>query len=69
MMITLLLDRPSVSAYPPTGFVEVTLGDEVKMSCKGEGVPHPMITWSRKVIFSENLQKSIITESTHISER
>ncbi|CAH1998062.1 unnamed protein product [Acanthoscelides obtectus] len=40
-----VLHSPSVDPYPPTGFLQVRLGEEVRMSCKGTGVPYPIITW------------------------
>uniref|UniRef100_A0A6P7FID7 Hemicentin-1-like n=1 Tax=Diabrotica virgifera virgifera TaxID=50390 RepID=A0A6P7FID7_DIAVI len=44
-----VLHSPSVEPFPPTGFLQVRLGEEVRMSCKGEGIPYPIITWSSKV--------------------
>ncbi|XP_072398767.1 limbic system-associated membrane protein-like [Diabrotica undecimpunctata] len=43
-----VLHSPSVEPFPPTGFLQVRLGEEVRMSCKGEGIPYPIITWSSK---------------------
>nr|CAH7752768.1 unnamed protein product [Callosobruchus chinensis] len=43
-----VLNSPSVEPYPPTGFLQVRLGEEVRMSCKGTGVPYPIITWYYK---------------------
>ncbi|XP_060520740.1 limbic system-associated membrane protein-like [Cylas formicarius] len=43
-----VLHPPSVEPFPPTGFLKVKLGEEVRMSCKGRGVPYPIITWSSK---------------------
>ncbi|XP_074028174.1 opioid-binding protein/cell adhesion molecule homolog isoform X2 [Leptinotarsa decemlineata] len=43
-----VLHSPSVEPFPPTGFLQVKLGEEVRMSCRGGGVPYPIITWSSK---------------------
>ncbi|KAJ8940661.1 hypothetical protein NQ314_010637 [Rhamnusium bicolor] len=43
-----VLHSPSVEPFPPTGFLQVKLGEEVRMSCKGGGVPYPIITWFSK---------------------
>ncbi|EFA00901.2 limbic system-associated membrane protein isoform X2 [Tribolium castaneum] len=43
-----VLHPPSVEPFPPTGFLQVKLGEEVRMSCKGSGVPYPIITWYTK---------------------
>ncbi|XP_019877111.1 limbic system-associated membrane protein [Aethina tumida] len=40
-----VLHAPSVEPFPPNGFLEVRLGEEVRMSCKGGGVPYPIINW------------------------
>ncbi|XP_044766457.1 neogenin-like isoform X2 [Coccinella septempunctata] len=39
-------DPPSVSPFPPTGFLQVKLGEEVRISCTPSGVPYPIITWN-----------------------
>lgn len=44
-----LLDPPSVVPFPHTGFLEVTLNEEVRMSCRGDGVPYPIVRWYYKV--------------------
>lgn len=44
------LDHPLVKPDPPSGFLEVKLGEEVKMSCKASGVPKPIVTWKHNVI-------------------
>ncbi|XP_030752810.1 neurotrimin-like [Sitophilus oryzae] len=43
-----VLHPPSVEPFPLTGFLQVKLGEEVRMSCKADGVPYPLITWTRK---------------------
>ncbi|KAG5892024.1 hypothetical protein JTB14_024464 [Gonioctena quinquepunctata] len=43
-----VLHPPSVEPFPPNGFLQVKLGEEVRISCKGGGVPYPIITWSSK---------------------
>ncbi|KAJ8938543.1 hypothetical protein NQ318_016914 [Aromia moschata] len=43
-----VMQPPSVKPFPHTAFLQVKLGEEIRMSCKGEGVPYPIITWSRK---------------------
>lgn len=43
------IDPPSVEPFPPNGFLQVKLGEEVRISCKGSGVPYPIITWYTKV--------------------
>lgn len=44
-----ILDPPSVLPDPITGFLEVKLREEVRMSCKADGVPYPIITWLYEV--------------------
>ncbi|CAG9855771.1 unnamed protein product [Phyllotreta striolata] len=43
-----VLHSPSVEPFPSNGFLQVKLGEEVRISCKAEGVPYPMITWTSK---------------------
>ncbi|ENN79006.1 hypothetical protein HUJ04_003526 [Dendroctonus ponderosae] len=43
-----VLHPPSVEPFPLTGFLQVKLGEEVRISCKGSGVPYPIITWISK---------------------
>ncbi|XP_056630732.1 limbic system-associated membrane protein-like [Diorhabda sublineata] len=43
-----VMHPPSVEPFPPNGFLQVKLGEEVKISCKGEGIPYPIITWTVK---------------------
>ncbi|XP_017775167.1 PREDICTED: limbic system-associated membrane protein-like isoform X2 [Nicrophorus vespilloides] len=43
-----VLHAPSVEPDPINGFLEVKLGEEVRMSCKASGVPHPIISWTSK---------------------
>ncbi|KAF5291192.1 hypothetical protein FQA39_LY14434 [Lamprigera yunnana] len=40
-----VLKSPSVEPDPIGGYLQVRLREEVKMSCKVEGVPYPLITW------------------------
>lgn len=48
--ILFFTDSPSVQPFPASGFLQVKLGEEVRMSCKGSGVPYPIISWASKVI-------------------
>ncbi|XP_045462207.1 opioid-binding protein/cell adhesion molecule homolog isoform X2 [Harmonia axyridis] len=41
-----VMHPPSVSPFPPTGFLQVKLGEEVRISCTPSGVPYPIITWN-----------------------
>lgn len=50
--------------YPKNGFLEVKLGEEVRMSCRSDGVPHPIITWSFNVKLYR-LLKVIISITYH----
>ncbi|XP_018567647.1 limbic system-associated membrane protein-like [Anoplophora glabripennis] len=43
-----VLHSPSVEPFPSTGFLQVKLGEDVRMSCKGSGVPYPIISWASK---------------------
>ncbi|XP_076264873.1 neurotrimin-like [Rhynchophorus ferrugineus] len=43
-----VLHPPSVEPFPLSGFLQVKLGEEVRMSCKADGVPYPLISWSSK---------------------
>ncbi|CAG9764102.1 unnamed protein product [Ceutorhynchus assimilis] len=43
-----VLHSPSVEPFPITGFLQVKLGEEVRMSCRASGVPYPIITWTSK---------------------
>ncbi|CAH1119717.1 unnamed protein product [Phaedon cochleariae] len=43
-----VLHAPSVDLFPPTAFLQVKLGEEVRIACQGGGVPYPIITWSSK---------------------
>jgi hypothetical protein len=54
------IDPPSVEPFPPNGFLQVKLGEEVRMSCKGSGVPYPIITWTTKVYFKKVLLFSFL---------
>lgn len=52
----LILDHPYVQPDPESGFLEVKLAEEVKMSCKTGGVPKPIVTWKHNVHIIENLK-------------
>lgn len=54
-MLMIFLDPPSVEPFPINGFLQVKLGEEVRMSCRGSGVPYPLITWASKV-FNTSLE-------------
>ncbi|XP_066151263.1 limbic system-associated membrane protein-like [Euwallacea fornicatus] len=43
-----VLHPPYVESFPGSGFLQVKLGEEVRMSCTGSGVPYPIITWTSK---------------------
>ncbi|KRT85449.1 Immunoglobulin, partial [Oryctes borbonicus] len=42
-----VLHPPSIESDPENGYLEVKLGEEVRMACTGKGVPIPVITWKR----------------------
>ncbi|KAL3283935.1 hypothetical protein HHI36_018103 [Cryptolaemus montrouzieri] len=41
-----VMHPPAVSPFPPTGFLQVKLGEEVRISCTTSGVPYPIISWN-----------------------
>ncbi|KAK9891396.1 hypothetical protein WA026_014636 [Henosepilachna vigintioctopunctata] len=41
-----VMHPPSVSPFPPTGFLQVKLGEEVRISCTPSGVPYPIVSWN-----------------------
>lgn len=41
-------ESPTVESNPSSGFLQVKLGEEVKMSCSASGVPYPLMTWTSK---------------------
>lgn len=43
------IESPSVEPDPLNRYVKVRLGQKAKFSCKGKGVPYPLITWKRNV--------------------
>ena len=40
---------PTIVKFPENGIVLAEKGDEVSLSCVGEGKPEPVITWTRVV--------------------
>ncbi|KAK9694444.1 Immunoglobulin I-set domain [Popillia japonica] len=41
------IESDPAKSDPASGYLEVKLGEEVRISCIGKGVPNPVITWKR----------------------
>ena len=52
-------DPPTIEKTPKNGLIKVFKGDDIFLSCKGNGNPKPKITWTRSVRFflQENWNK------------
>ena len=46
MMVTSISAPPTIESSTPS-LLEVSVGDDLTLNCKGKGSPKPTITWSR----------------------